>query len=39
MSRELDPDGMRTLRILTKLDLIDKGADKIIELVEGKPYL
>ncbi|KAJ5318544.1 hypothetical protein N7476_004964 [Penicillium atrosanguineum] len=37
MSRELDPEGMRTLRILTKPDLVDKGAeDKIIELVEGK---
>ena len=37
ISRELDPDGMRTLRILTKPDLVDKGAeDKIIELVEGK---
>lgn len=37
MARELDPDGIRTLRILTKPDLVDKGAeDKIIELVEGK---
>jgi hypothetical protein len=37
ISRELDRDGMRTLRILTKPDLVDKGAeDKIIELVEGK---
>ena len=37
ISRELDPDGIRTLRILTKPDLVDKGAeDKIIELVEGK---
>jgi hypothetical protein len=37
LARELDPDGMRTLRILTKPDLVDKGAeDKIIELVEGK---
>lgn len=37
MARELDPDGMRTLRILTKPDLVDKGAEeKIIELVEGK---
>lgn len=37
ISRELDPEGIRTLRILTKPDLVDKGAeDKIIELVEGK---
>ncbi|KAJ5175445.1 uncharacterized protein N7482_001322 [Penicillium canariense] len=37
MTRELDPDGMRTLRILTKPDLVDKGAEEaIIELVEGK---
>ncbi|KAJ6020189.1 hypothetical protein N7499_003485 [Penicillium canescens] len=37
IARELDPDGTRTLRILTKPDLVDKGAeDKIIELVEGK---
>jgi hypothetical protein len=37
IARELDPDSMRTLRILIKLDLIDKGVeDKIIELVEGK---
>ncbi|CAG8888842.1 unnamed protein product [Penicillium egyptiacum] len=37
IARELDPDGTRTLRILTKPDLVEKGAkDKIIELVEGK---
>jgi hypothetical protein len=37
ISRELDPNGLRTLRILTKPDLVDKGTeDKIIELVEGK---
>ena len=37
IARELDPDGMRTLRIFTKPDLVDKGAEeKIIELVEGK---
>ncbi|CAI7633127.1 unnamed protein product [Penicillium crustosum] len=38
IARELDPDGQRTLRILTKPDLVDEGAeDKIIELVERKP--
>jgi hypothetical protein len=37
IAKELDPDGLRTLRILTKPDLVDKGAeDKIIELVEGR---
>lgn len=37
ISRELDPEGIRTLRILTKPDLIDKGVeDKIIKLVEEK---
>lgn len=37
MTRELDPDGIRTLRILTKPDLVDKSAEeRIIELVEGK---
>ncbi|KAJ5491573.1 hypothetical protein N7539_003140, partial [Penicillium diatomitis] len=37
ISRELDPDRIRILRILTKLDLIDKEAeDKIIKLIEGK---
>ncbi|KAK4862607.1 hypothetical protein LT330_002740 [Penicillium expansum] len=38
IARELDPDGQRTLRILTKPDLVDEGAeDKIIELVERNP--
>ncbi|KAJ5108261.1 hypothetical protein N7456_004936 [Penicillium angulare] len=37
MTRGLDPDGMRTLRILTKPDLVDKGAEEaIIQLVEEK---
>lgn len=37
MARELDPDGNRTLGIITKPDLVDKGAeDKVFELVEGK---
>lgn len=37
ITRELDPDRIRTLGILTKPDLVDKGAeDKIIEFVEGK---
>ncbi|KAJ5346870.1 uncharacterized protein N7506_000123, partial [Penicillium brevicompactum] len=37
LAREQDPDRTRTLRILTKPDLVDKGAeDRTIELVEGK---
>lgn len=37
MTCELDPHGMRTLRVLTKLDLVNKGAEEaIIQLVEGK---
>ncbi|OQE06918.1 hypothetical protein PENVUL_c016G00528 [Penicillium vulpinum] len=34
MAREIDPEGERTLRILTKLDLVDKGAEhKVIQLI------
>ncbi|PIG84606.1 hypothetical protein AARAC_010920 [Aspergillus arachidicola] len=37
MARELDPDGNRTLGIITKPDLVDEGAeDKILDLVEQK---
>ncbi|PYI13434.1 dynamin [Aspergillus violaceofuscus CBS 115571] len=37
MARELDSDGLRTLRILTKPGLVDKGAEeKIIDMVEGE---
>lgn len=40
IARELDPDGIRTLRILTKPDLVDEGAEeKTIELVEGSQDL
>lgn len=36
IARELDPDDIRTLRCLTKPDLVDEGAEeKIIDLVEG----
>ncbi|KAJ5998589.1 hypothetical protein N7451_006399 [Penicillium sp. IBT 35674x] len=35
-AREVDPTGDRTLRILTKPDLVDKGAEsKIVALIEG----
>ncbi|KAK6810758.1 hypothetical protein RU639_013520 [Aspergillus parasiticus] len=37
MARELDQDGERTLGVITKPDLVDKGAEaKIIDLIEGK---
>lgn len=35
MVREVDLEGKRTLGVLTKLDLIDKGAkSKVVDLVE-----
>lgn len=37
MAKELDPEGCRTLGVLTKPDLVDKGGEKgIIDLVNGK---
>ncbi|CRG85853.1 Interferon-induced GTP-binding protein Mx [Talaromyces islandicus] len=37
MAREVDPDGKRTLGVLTKPDLVDKGAEnKVIDLVEDR---
>lgn len=37
IAREVDPDGDRTLGVLTKPDLVDKGAEhKVIDLVEGR---
>lgn len=37
MAKELDPEGERTLRILTKPDLVDKGAEnRVIDLIEGQ---
>lgn len=39
MARECDPQGIRTLGVFTKPDLVDKGAeDKIIDLIEGKTH-
>ncbi|PYH45956.1 dynamin family protein [Aspergillus saccharolyticus JOP 1030-1] len=36
MARELDPDGERTLGVLTKPDLVDEGAEqKIVDIVAG----
>ncbi|OJZ80455.1 hypothetical protein ASPFODRAFT_65865 [Aspergillus luchuensis CBS 106.47] len=40
IARELDPDGIRTLRILTKPDVVDEGAEeKIIDLNLGQKDL
>ncbi|PGH18719.1 hypothetical protein AJ80_04372 [Polytolypa hystricis UAMH7299] len=37
MAKEVDPEGERTLGVLTKPDLVDKGAeDKVVDLIEGK---
>ncbi|KAG6533500.1 hypothetical protein ZIOFF_007372 [Zingiber officinale] len=35
--REVDPKGERTLGVLTKIDLMDKGTDAV-EILEGKSY-
>ncbi len=38
-AEEVDPDGIRTLGVLTKPDLVDKGAEKnVIDLVEGRKH-
>ncbi|KAE8717163.1 Dynamin-related protein 1E [Hibiscus syriacus] len=37
ISRELDPTGERTLGVLTKIDLMDKGTDAV-DILEGKSY-
>ena len=37
IAKELDPNGLRTLGVLTKPDLIDKGGEEnVMSLVEGK---
>ncbi|KAJ0431382.1 putative dynamin central domain, dynamin, GTPase region, GTPase effector domain, Dynamin superfamily [Helianthus annuus] len=37
MSREVDPTGERTIGVLTKIDLMDKGTDAV-DILEGKSY-
>ncbi|KAI0409965.1 dynamin GTPase [Xylaria palmicola] len=38
-AEDLDPEGIRTLGVLTKPDLVDKGAENdVIELIEGKRH-
>jgi hypothetical protein len=37
MAKEVDPDYHRTIGVMTKPDLVDKGAErKVMEIVEGK---
>ena len=39
-AEELDPDGIRTLGILTKPDLVDKGAETaVINMVKGRSHV
>jgi len=39
MAEEIDPAGIRTLGVLTKPDLVDKGAEEaVIELLDGKRH-
>ncbi|MFS7954519.1 putative dynamin central domain, Dynamin superfamily [Helianthus anomalus] len=37
MSREVHPTGERTIGVLTKIDLMDKGTDAV-DILEGKSY-
>ena len=39
MAEEVDPDGHRTLGVLTKPDLVDKGAESaVVDLIEGRKH-
>ena len=39
MAQKVDPNGLRTLGVLTKPDLVDRGAEApIIDLVDGRRY-
>lgn len=37
IAREVDPQGERTIGVVTKIDLMDEGTDAI-ELLQGKIY-
>ncbi len=37
MAREVDPDGERTIGVVTKIDLMDQGTDAL-DLLHGKIY-
>lgn len=40
MAEEADPNGLRTLGVLTKPDLVDKGAEKaVVDLIEGRRHV
>ena len=40
MAENCDKNGQRTLGVLTKPDLVDKGAEpSVVDLVEGKPHV
>jgi hypothetical protein len=39
MADEVDPDGQRTLGVLTKPDLVDKGTEPgVVDLIEGRKH-
>jgi len=39
MAEEVDPDGHRTIGVLTKPDLVDKGAENsVVELIKGRRH-
>jgi len=39
MAKEYDPEGLRTLGVLTKPDLVDRGAEhNTVDIVEGKTH-
>lgn len=39
MAKEVDPSGDRTLGVLTKPDLVDRGAEsRVVDLVNGSSY-
>jgi vacuolar protein sorting-associated protein 1 len=35
MAREVDPDGLRTIGVLTKIDLMDQGTD-VVDILAGR---
>ena len=37
MAKEVDPEGERTIGVVTKIDLMDQGTDAL-ELLQGKIY-
>lgn len=37
LAKEVDPDGLRTLGVLTKIDLMDRGTDAL-DMLNGKVY-